>query len=80
VATVQGRNVFAGLAALRRVPTWIACGADDPFQPETSQLTSRLMAMTGRPVPGGISAGCHDDAFWARTMPAALRFVGTHLA
>jgi hypothetical protein len=42
------------------------CGTDDPFQPETSQVISRLSAMTGHRVPGGISSGCHDDAFWAR--------------
>jgi S-formylglutathione hydrolase FrmB len=72
-------NVVTGLAALRAVPTWIACGADDPFEPETSQLLSRLAAISGHRVPGGILAGCHDNAFWARTMPAALRFIGTRL-
>ena len=75
-----GRNdVRAGLDALRQVPAWIACGSDDPFQPEISQLLARLPAVTGHPVPGGIMSGCHDDAFWGRNMPAALRFISTRL-
>jgi S-formylglutathione hydrolase FrmB len=72
-------NVFAGLEALRRIPTWIACGADDPFQPETSLLLARLAALTGRSVQPGILSGCHDDAFWGRNLPAALSFIASHL-
>lgn len=72
-------NVFAGLHSLRRVPTWVACGADDPFQPETALLLARLAAITGHQVPGGIRPGCHDDAFWERDMPAALQFIAAHL-
>ncbi len=72
-------SVLAGLAALRRVPAWIACGDDDPFAPETQVLRGRLAAITGRTVPGGILGGCHDDAFWARNMPAALEFIAPNL-
>ena len=36
---------------------------------------ARLTKLTGRQVPGGMLPGCHDDAFWARNMPAALRFL-----
>jgi pimeloyl-ACP methyl ester carboxylesterase len=72
-------NVFADLHSLRRVPTWIACGADDPFQPETALLRARLGAITGHQVPGGIWSGCHDDAFWERNMPAGLQFIAAHL-
>lgn len=72
-------NVFAGLEALRRVPTWIACGADDPFQPETSRLLDRLSAVTGRPSGPGILSGCHDDAFWGRNLPTALSFIAAHV-
>jgi S-formylglutathione hydrolase FrmB len=75
----ERNDVFAGINALRQVPTWIACGADDPFEPEAARFRARLSALTGRPVPGGILAGCHDDAFWLRTMPAALRFIGEHV-
>jgi S-formylglutathione hydrolase FrmB len=72
-------SVFAGLRALRRVPTWIACGDDDPFSAETQLLCDRLAAVTRRAVPGGILSGCHDDAFWERNMPAALQFIARKL-
>jgi S-formylglutathione hydrolase FrmB len=73
-------NVFAGLHALRYVPTWIACGADDPFQPETSLLLARLSALAGRQIGPGILSGCHDAAFWGRNMPAALSFLAAHMS
>jgi S-formylglutathione hydrolase FrmB len=72
-------DVFAGMGALRHVPAWLACGADDPFQPEVALFRSRLAALTRRQVPRGIAGGCHDDAFWARNLPAALQFLGGHL-
>ncbi len=72
-------DVFAEISSLRHVPTWIACGTDDPFQPEAASFRARLAEVTGRPVPGGITGGCHDDAFWLRTMPTALRFIDEHL-
>lgn len=72
-------DVFAGISTLARVPTWIACGADDPFQPEAAQFRARLTAITRRSVPGAMGAGCHDNAFWLRNLPAALDFIGGHL-
>jgi S-formylglutathione hydrolase FrmB len=72
-------NVFAGISALQHVPTWVACGADDPFQPEAALFRARLAALTRHRVPGGIVGGCHDDAFWARSLPAALQFIAGHL-
>ncbi len=71
-------DVFTGLGALRRVPTLISCGQDDPFQSETARVRGKLSALTGQPVPGGIMPGCHDGAFWGRTMPGALSFLGQH--
>jgi S-formylglutathione hydrolase FrmB len=73
-------DVLTGVDALRRVPTWIACGADDPFQPETSLLLAKLAALTGHRAQPGILSGCHDDAFWARNMPAALSFIASHMS
>lgn len=78
-ADFAGNDVFAGIGALRRMPTWVACGADDPFQPEVALFRARLAALTRRQVPGGIAGGCHDDAFWTRNLPAALQFIGGHL-
>ena len=69
-------DVFTGLAALVRVPAWVACGTDDPFGPTVARFRADLAAKTGHHVPGGLLAGCHDDAFWLRNMPAALQFIG----
>jgi poly(3-hydroxybutyrate) depolymerase len=79
-ADFRRNDVLGSAAALRDVPAWIACGSDDPFAAEAGDLRARLAALTGRPVPGGILAGCHDDAFWERNMPAALGFADTHLS
>ncbi len=78
-ADFAGNNVFTGLAALRRVPTWVACGADDPFEPTVARFRAALAAKTGHSVPGGQPPGCHDDAFWLRNMPAALQFISAHV-
>jgi S-formylglutathione hydrolase FrmB len=72
-------DVFTGIGALQHVPTWVACGADEPFQPEAALFRTRLAALTRHQVPGGIVGGCHDDAFWARNLPDALRFIGGYL-
>jgi enterochelin esterase-like enzyme len=68
-------DVVAAAAALRGVPTWIACGNDDPFEAETTRLRARLAAVSGATPAGGIVPGCHDDAFWARNLPTALEFL-----
>jgi hypothetical protein len=68
-------DVISRAIALRAVPTWIGCGADDPFEPAASHMRSRLTTITGHAPTGGILPGCHDDAFWARNLPAALRFL-----
>lgn len=74
-----GNDVFAGISALRQVPVWVACGADDPFEPQAALFRARLAALTSQQVPGGILGGCHDEAFWLRNLPGALQFVGRHL-
>jgi len=72
-------DVLAGLPALRGVPAWVACGGTDPFEPVTQLLRSRLGELAGSPPAGGIEAGCHDEAFWARSAPAGLRFLARHV-
>ncbi len=79
-ADFAANDIFSGLAALREVPAWVACGTDDPFEPQVALIRARLAAQAGRPVPGGILPGCHDNAFWLGNMPAALRFAGAHLS
>jgi hypothetical protein len=71
-------DVVSGLSSLRRVPAFVACGTEDPFQPEVALVRSRLAALTHHRVPGGIMPGCHDSSFWARHWPAALQFVAAH--
>ena len=65
----------ARLATIRRVPCRIDCGSTDPFNAMVTALRKDL----GNP-PGAISAGCHDQAFWRRSLPAQLAFIGRHLA
>ncbi len=72
-------DVFTGVAELRRVPAFVACGTDDPFEPEAARFRAALATATGHQVPGGLLPGCHDGAFWLRTMPAALEFISAHL-
>jgi len=79
-AEFAANDVLTRLAALRRVPAWVACGGTDPFEPVTQMVRGRLHRLTGRPVAGGIESGCHDDAFWARSAPSGLDFAGSHLA
>jgi acetyl esterase/lipase len=79
-ADFAANDVFTDLDVLRQVPAWIACGQDDPFDPEVVLVRARLGGLTGHAVPGGIMAGCHDDMFFARNRPAALHFVGARLS
>ncbi len=79
-ADFERNDVQAAVAELRRVPAWIACGADDPFQPQASLLRARLARLTGHQPPGGILPGCHDTAFFERNMPAAVEFAAGHLS
>jgi dienelactone hydrolase len=78
-AEFAANDVLTRLAALRGVPAWVACGSTDPFEAVTQVLRARLRRLTGRPVAGGIESGCHDDAFWARSAPSGLAFLGSHL-
>jgi S-formylglutathione hydrolase FrmB len=72
-------DVLTAIAALREVPAYVACGETDPFEPMAELLRERLQRLTGHPPAGAIEAGCHDEAFWARNLPAALTFIGRHL-
>jgi hypothetical protein len=69
-------DVWPHLAALRGIAVKIDCGSTDGFWPATRELRARI-----HPTPaGGIEPGGHDEAFWTRQAPAALRFAGHHLA
>jgi S-formylglutathione hydrolase FrmB len=79
-ANFAANDVFAQLAALRHVPAYIACGSDDPFAPTAALFRARLRRLTGAPVAGSVTPGCHDYAFWARNLPPGLTFLSAHLA
>ncbi len=38
-------------------------------------MRTRLVAVSGETPAGGITSGCHDNAFWTRNLPAALAFL-----
>jgi S-formylglutathione hydrolase FrmB len=79
-ADFAANDVFAQLTALRHVPAYIACGNNDPFAPTAALFRARLGRLTSAPVAGGVAAGCHDYAFWARSLPPGLMFLSAHLA
>jgi S-formylglutathione hydrolase FrmB len=72
-------NVFSRISALQRVPAFIACGTHDPFESMASLFRGRLGRATGHPPAGLVTTGCHDVAFWARNLPAGLRFISRYL-
>lgn len=53
----------------------VECGASDPFAP----MTRRYMERADPRPAGGITGGCHDNAFWQRAAPAALAHLANHL-
>jgi S-formylglutathione hydrolase FrmB len=74
-ANFAASDLQNGLATLRQLPVLLDCGSDDPFAAQDQQLRRQL----GQPA-GAISPGCHDMAFWRRSLPAQLAFLGTRLS
>ncbi|MFL6140345.1 MAG: alpha/beta hydrolase [Labedaea sp.] len=82
----KSRNVFADEATweateplrhideIRPVQLGVWCGLSDPFINQSRQLVDRA-----RPRIAAIGTGAHDDAYWRRVLPEALRFVGETL-
>ena len=68
-------DVFAGAGRLGRSAVWLSCGTADPFLANDRAFAARLPR---RPA-GRFVAGCHDDDFWRRMLPAQVRFVGRTL-
>ena len=71
----QRYGLWSHLDDLRGTPVRIDCGDYDPFAPTTRQLLRRIPGAVGE-----IGSGCHDEAFWRRTAPTALRFLATALS
>jgi hypothetical protein len=68
-------DVFAGAGRLARTAVSISCGTADPFIGNDRAFAARL---AHRPA-GAFVAGCHDEDFWRRMLPAQVRFLGRHL-
>ncbi len=68
-------DVFAGSGRLAGTAVSISCGTADPFLQNDRAFAARL---AHRPA-GEFVAGCHDDDFWRRMLPAQVRFLGRHL-
>ena len=58
-------NSFAG------VPLGVWCGESDPFIDATRRLVD-----AAKPVVSEIEPGDHDEAYWRKVLPDALKFVG----
>jgi pimeloyl-ACP methyl ester carboxylesterase len=68
-------DVFADAGRLAGTSVSISCGAADPFIGNDRSFASR---MSHRPA-GEFTAGCHDEDFWRRMLPAQVRFIGRSL-
>lgn len=73
------REVWEAHEPLRRAsaidsPVGIWCGREDPFHD-----AAREMAEKSRAQVGSFDHGAHDDGYWRRVLPEALRFIGDRL-
>jgi S-formylglutathione hydrolase FrmB len=75
-ADFAAHDVFPRRDRLAGVPVRIACGTADPFYPAVRAFTPSVPVLVGTDFP----AGGHTDAFWRRSAPAQLRFLGNALA
>jgi S-formylglutathione hydrolase FrmB len=75
-ADFAAHDVFPRRDRLAGVPVRIACGTGDPFYPAARAFASSVPLLAGT----DFSAGGHTDAFWRRSAPAQLRFLGAALA
>lgn len=75
-ADFASHDVLARTSQLAGIPIRLDCGTDDPFASNAERLRR---ALTPTPA-GGLSAGCHDDAFWTRRAATQIAFLGHHLA
>jgi enterochelin esterase-like enzyme len=75
-AAFAQNDVITHASQLAQLPVRIASGTDDPFHPGVIALAKHLPA-SAHVV---LSAGCHDDAYFAQQQLPSLQFLGQHLA
>lgn len=68
-------GLWRRLDDLRAVAVRLDCGDADPFASTVRTMLRRLPDAVG-----GISAGCHDDAFWRRVATREVRFLAAQLS
>lgn len=69
-ATDPLQNTFAYTG----VPIGVWCGESDPFVDGARRLVE-----TAKPAVAEIVPGDHDDVYWRKVLPAALKFVGNRI-
>jgi S-formylglutathione hydrolase FrmB len=75
-AAFAENNVITHASQLRDVPLRIASGSDDPFHSGVLALAKHLPATAHLE----LTAGCHDDAYFAEQQLPSLQFLGRYLA
>lgn len=75
-AEYERYSVMGDQARLRHIAVRVDCGLSDPFAAAVRAYRSGFT----RPPGGGFSAGGHDRAYWRRTLPGQLHFLGSRLA
>lgn len=70
VADWEHYGLWGHLDELRGTPVRVDCGSADPFAPMARELLRRIPGAVGE-----IGSGCHDQGFWRRSAPTALRFL-----
>lgn len=74
-ADFAAHDVMAHPERLAGVPVRIACGTGDPFYPAVRRFAPTVPTLAGT----DFTAGGHTDAFWRRSAPAQLAFLGAAL-
>jgi hypothetical protein len=81
---VTRRRAIAGFDAAAVSAAAAGAGARDlPLRTRYDEVTGRLRAAfaarLAHPPAGEFVAGCRDDDFWRRMLPAQVRFLDRHL-
>lgn len=73
-AVTPGDDVFAGAAALRRIPVGLWCGRQDGYLDEV-----RALARAVSPAGGSFQDGRHNFGYWSRCLPDAFDLIAPAL-
>lgn len=71
----EAKEPLRHISEVKDVPLGVWCGTEDSFV-----TAARSLIDAAHPEVAAISSGAHENAFWLRVLPDALRFVGARLA